>query len=180
MNKFFLLGKLSAFKGIKKTITDEQNTTDIINEIMKAHRQYKGEYDKIAGYFWRGNVNDSAKNIFKFLKNNVTYKIEPDSSQSVKSPAAIISTGMVGGHNDCKHYSLFFAGILDAWARQGKMVNWCFRFANYREGHRTPHHVFVVVNPQTNSEIWCDAVLPSFDLKKNYVNKIDKKCHYTA
>jgi len=175
MNKYFLLGKLQPYRGIKKAVTDNQSTNDIIDELLKTHRQYKSEYDKIAGYFWAGNTKETCRRIFRFLKDNVKYRIEPDSYQTVKSPAAILATSLVGGHNDCKHYSLFFAGILDALTRQGKNINWCYRFANYRPGHRIPHHVFVVVNPQTNNEIWCDAVLNNFDLKKPYINKIDKK-----
>lgn len=178
-DKYFLLGKLSPYQGIKKEIISDQNTNDIINEMMKAHRQHKAEYDKISRYFWKGNVKESCKYIFNFLKNNIKYKIEPDTFQSVKSPAAIIATGLIEGHNDCKHYSLFFAGLLDSWVRSGKKINWCYRFANYREGHRIPHHVFVVVNPQTSNEIWCDAVLDYFDQKKQYVNKIDKKMLYS-
>ena len=175
MNSYFLLGKLSPYKGIKRHIVSEQNTNDIIDEIMRAHRQHKSEYDKISDYFWRGNVKASCKYIFDFLKKNIRYNIEPDTMQTVKSPAAILASGLIGGHNDCKHYSIFFGGIADSWKRKGKPINWCYRFANYKEGRRIPHHIFVVINPQTSSEIWCDAVLPYFDYKKPYVNKIDKK-----
>jgi hypothetical protein len=179
MDKHFLLGKLTPFQNVKKTLVVSQDTTDIIEAMLKTHRQYKNEYDKIAGYFWTGSVIGTCEKIFDFLKNNVEYRIEPDTHQTVKSPAAIIATSLIKngslGKNDCKHYSLFFAGILDALTRQGKKINWCYRFANYKAGARTPHHVFVVVNPQTNNEIWCDAVLDYFNEKKPYVNKIDKK-----
>lgn len=175
VNKFFVLGKLTPYKAIKTQITDDQDTTDIINELLKTHKKYRSEYDKISGYFWRGNIKASCKYIFDFLKNNVKYRIEPDSVQTVKSPSAIIATALTNGYNDCKHYSLFFAGICDSWKRQGKPINWSYRFANYRYGKTTPHHVFVVINPNTFNEIWCDAVLPIFDEHKEYVNKIDKK-----
>lgn len=178
INRNFILGKLTPYRGVKKLLINDQNTSDIINEIIKAHKKYINDYDNISRYFWRGNVKDSCETVFNFLKNNVVYKIEPDSSQSVKSPAAIISTGMTGNHNnDCKHYSLFFAGLLDSWRRSGKNISWCYRFANYKSGNRFPHHVFVVVFPQTKSEIWCDSVLENFDEKLAYINKIDKKCY---
>lgn len=174
VNRYDILGKLTPYTGRKVKLAESQSTNDIIKEILAAHKKYASDYDKIAPQFWRGSVRTSCKYVFNFLKKNVKYKIEPDSRQSVKSPAAIIATGANGGYNDCKHYSLFFAGLLDAWKRSGKKINFCYRFANYRFLDNKPHHVFVVVNPG-GSEIWCDAVLSSFDEKKQYVNKIDKK-----
>jgi hypothetical protein len=38
-----------------------------------------------------------------------------------------------------------------------------------------PHHTFVVINPDTNNEIWIDPVLNGFNLKKQYYYKLDKK-----
>ena len=174
LNRYDILGKLTPYTGNKVKLTDSQSTNDIIKEILAAHKKHASDYDKIAPQFWRGSVRASCIYVFNFLKQNVKYKIEPDSRQSVKSPAAIIATGANGGYNDCKHYSLFFAGLLDAWKRSGKKIDFCYRFANYRFLDNKPHHVFVVVNPGKN-EIWCDAVLPSFDEKKQYVNKIDRK-----
>jgi hypothetical protein len=174
INRNDILGRLTPYYGNKVKLTESQSTNDIIKEILNAHKKYSSDYDKIAPQFWRGSVKASCKYVFNFLKKNVKYKIEPDSRQSVKSPAAIIATGANGGSNDCKHYSLFFAGLVDAWKRSGKKINFCYRFANYRFLDNKPHHVFVVVNPGGN-EIWCDAVLSSFDEKKQYINKIDKK-----
>lgn len=175
ISKYVILGRLTPYRAIKREVVDDQTTNDIINEILKTHIKYRNEYDKISSLFWRGNITASCRAIFDFLKTNVKYRIEPDTTQTVKSPAAIISTALTNGYNDCKHYSTFFAGIIDSWKRSGKPINWAYRFANYNYGKRLPHHVFVVVNPNTDREIWCDAVLPTFNEKKMYVNKIDKK-----
>jgi hypothetical protein len=174
LNRENILGRLTPYTGNKVKLTESQSTNDIIKEILNAHQKYAADYDKIAPQFWKGSVKASCNYVFNFLKKNVKYKIEPDSRQSVKSPAAIIATGANGGYNDCKHYSLFFCGLLDAWRRSGKNINFCYRFANYRLLDKKPHHVFTVVNPGGN-EIWCDAVLSSFNEKKQYINKIDKK-----
>ena len=108
-------------------------------------------------------------------KNNVKYKIEPDTRQSVKSPSAILSTGIYkNGYNDCKHYSSMIAGILDALTRRGIKINWCYRFSNYKLFNTVPHHVFCVVNCFGN-EICIDPDLNRFNEKKQYINKIDKK-----
>jgi hypothetical protein len=176
MEKIELLGKLSPFQNKNVLLSDYQNSDDIIKQILKTHRRYENEYDKISPYFWKGSLKKSCKYIYNFLKNNIDYVIEPDTRQSVKSPAAIIATG----YGDCKHYSLFFAGLLDSWRRSGKPINWAYRFANYKLFNRTPHHVFVVINPNTKNEVWCDAVLDSFNDHKPYINKIDKKFNEMA
>lgn len=165
-----ILGKLRPFENKTVLVSNYQDSADIIKQIMKAHTKYASEYDKISSYFWKGSVKNTCKYIFDFLKKKVEYDIEPDTKQTVKSPSAIIAQG----YGDCKHYSLFTAGILDSLRRSGKPINWSYRFANYKLFSRTPHHVFVVVDPHTNNEIWCDAVLEFFNNHKPYVNATDK------
>ena len=172
-----LLGILPPFRNKKVLITEYQSTSDIITQLLDGHDKFKNDYDKISNKFWRGNLIASCKYVFDFLKKNVKYKIEPDTHQSIKSPSAIFSTGYTGkGYNDCKHYSSVFGGLIDSWIRKKKTnnVNWCYRFANYKLFQTQPHHVFVVIK-NGGDEIWCDAVLSSFNEKKPYINKIDKK-----
>ena len=165
-----LLGKLKPFENKTVLVSQYQDSDDIIKEIVKAHAKYASEYDKISSYFWKGSVKKTCKAIFDYLKKHVDYDIEPDTKQTVKSPSAIIAQG----YGDCKHYSLFIAGILDSLRRKGNKINWSYRFANYKMFSRTPHHVFCVVDPHTKNEIWIDPVLEFFDNKKPYVNAVDK------
>jgi len=175
MDVGYLLGRLTPFANSRKMIVSNQSTGDIIKQIIDTHNKYKNDYDKISDQFWKGNVKNTCKYLFNFLKKNVVYSIEPDYRQSVKSPAAILATGQYStGGNDCKHYSLFQAGILDSLKRKGKSIDWCYRFANYKLFSTTPHHVFVVVKIN-GKEFWCDPVLNYWDQKKPYINKIDKK-----
>jgi hypothetical protein len=171
-----LLGKLSPYQNKLVKVTEYQQTNDIIKELLKGHEKYKNEYDKISSRFWKGDVKKSLQYVFSYLKKNVQYRIEPDTRQSIKSPAAIFATA-INGYNDCKHYSSIFGGLIDSWNRQKltkKPIEWSYRFANYKLLSSNPHHVFVVVKDK-GKEIWCDAVLSSFDQKKQYLNKIDKK-----
>jgi hypothetical protein len=175
MDVGYLLGRLTPFANSRKMIVSNQSTGDIIKQIIDTHNKYKADYDKISDKFWKGNVKNTCKYLFDFLKKNVVYSVEPDTRQSVKSPAAILATGQYStGGNDCKHYSLFQAGILDSLKRKGKNIDWCYRFANYKLFSTTPHHVFVVVKINSK-EYWCDPVLNYWDQKKPYINKIDKK-----
>lgn len=169
MNKYFLLSRLQPYRNRQILLYNNQSTNDIIHVLLNAHKLYKSDYDKICRFFWKGNAYRTARFLFQFLKNNVPYKIEPDSKQTIKSPAAIISL-----KGDCKHYASWIGGICDALCRNGKHINWCYRFANYKLFGSVPHHVFCVIKTR-DGEIWVDPVLASFNYKKPYVNKIDRK-----
>jgi len=170
-----LLNILSPFKNHQRIVVRTQSVGDIISGIMFTHNKYKSEYDKIAKQF-EGKTNlQTAKNIFDFLKAHTHYVIESDSKQTLRSPSAILVLGNKKNIGlDCKSYALFIGGILDALRRKGKNINWCYRFASYSLFNKLPHHVFVVINPDTKHEIWVDPVLPTFNNKKAYSFKIDK------
>jgi hypothetical protein len=171
-----LLSKLDSFKNNQKIISYDQTTNDIINAILKQHNKSERDYDKLFYFFDCGNYYDTAKKVFNFLKKNIQYQIEPDELQTVKTPAAILATK----NGDCKHMSLFIAGILDSYRRNtGEIFDLCYRFAAY-DGSRTPEHVFVVINPGSKNEIWCDAVLDNFNEKKEPNFYKDKKIQNMA
>jgi len=171
-----LLSKLDSFKNNQKIISYDQTTNDIINAILKQHNKSERDYDKLFYFFDCGNYYDTAKKVFNFLKKNIQYQIEPDELQTVKTPAAILATK----NGDCKHMSLFIAGILDSYRRNtGEIFDLSYRFAAY-DGSRTPEHVFVVINPGSKNEIWCDAVLDNFNEKKEPNFYKDKKIQNMA
>ena len=169
-----LLTQLDPFVNNQNIISYNQSTTDIINAILRQHNKSLKDYDKLYSFFDEGNCYNTAKKVFNYLKNNIKYIIEPENLQTIKTPAAILSTGKTTG-SDCKNYSLFMAGTLDALRRNtGENFDLCYRFASY-DNSKVPEHVFVVINPGTENEIWCDPVLNYFNEKKlpNYFK--DKK-----
>lgn len=165
MNASTLLGRLAPFENKNKILVEDQSTTDIINAICKAHNKHVNEYKKISSFFNAGTPRKTGKKIYDFLKDNVKYVIEPGSTQTVKSPAAILATG----YGDCKHYSLFAGGIL-----QNLGIPFAYRFASYKNFNSEPQHVFVVINPGTANEIFVDPVLNEFDYKKPYTHATDR------
>jgi hypothetical protein len=169
-----IYNKLTPFNNSAKMLVPDQQVSDIITGMLNAHTKYAPEYQKIAQSFAGRDVKSTARNIYDFLKKNVNYVIEPDDKQMLKSPSAILYTGKTTG-SDCKNYALFTAGILDALNRSGFPIKWAFRYASYRMFDKMPHHTFVVINPDTNKEIWIDPVLNGFNLKKQYYYKLDKK-----
>lgn len=153
--------KLSLVKG-------KQSVYDIIAEILKAHKEYAPQYDKICVKFDGNSLKKICDNISDFLKKNVPYEMEPEARQTAKSPAAILAT-----KSDCKHYASWAGGCLDALCRRGKNIDWCYRFASYDYLHPDPEHVFVVVKKPGSGEIWIDPT-PGAD-KARPVYIIDKK-----
>lgn len=166
MDATTIMGRLEPFKNKQTMLVAEQSTGDIIEAITEAHKMHAPDYSQISSFFKAPTKRETAKRIFNFLKKNVKYVIEPGNRQTVKSPAAILATG----HGDCKHYSLFAGGVL-----QNLGIPFAYRFSSYRMFDKQPQHVFVVVNPGTNDEIWIDPVLKEFDYKKPYNYAIDKK-----
>jgi len=161
-----LLHHISGFENRKNIIVEDQSTGDIIKAILDTHPKYKDDYNKIAGYFKGSNEIKSCEKIWNFLKKNIRYVVESESKQFVRSPAAILKQAV----SDCKCYALFAGGICDSLG-----MKFCYRFASYNDYSKQPGHVFVVVNPGTQNEIWIDPVLSYFNYKKPYFYKIDKK-----
>jgi hypothetical protein len=177
-----ILKQLPPFENRRDILVNDQDVADIITGILATHKKYGKQYDTIAPYFEGRNNYETGRNIWSFLKNNVRYKVEPESAQMLKSPAAII-TGYIDGRknsSDCKNMSLFTGGVLDALNRRGVRINWAYRFASYKLWDKVPQHVFVVINPDTKNEIWVDAVLPGYDYKKQYYYKTDRNINNMA
>ena len=165
-----ILGKLSPFKNYKRVISQDQTVSDIINGILDCHEKYKSEYDKISEDFLGENELETARNIYKFLKDNVPYYIESTKNQTLRSPAAIVAVP-----GDCKSYSLFANGIFDSLNRKGIFKTpIAYRFADYR-GIDEFQHVFSVLYPGTSKEIWIDPVLNTFNEKRQPTSFKDKK-----
>jgi len=168
--------QLPLYQNKRHVLIHNQSVGDIISGILQTHSKYKSDYDRIALKFAGRDAVQIARNVYDYLKKHTYYVIESDTRQTLRSPSAILALGQnprVG--LDCKSYSLFIAGVLAAWQRRGMNINWCYRFASYKIADKIPHHVFVVINPNTNHEIFVDPVLPTFNDKKQYHYKIDRK-----
>ena len=172
--KELLMGRLT-YQGEKKLLMENQQVDDIINQLIKHHTEHAADYDKICMFFVRDSPRKTLQAIFDFLKKNVDYVVESEENQKLKTPGSIIYTGKTTG-SDCKNYSLFTNGIVDALNRKGIVkIPFCYRFASYKLFQEQPQHVFAVAYPGTKNEIWIDPVLPTFDYRKKYTSKIDKK-----
>lgn len=176
MERITLLKKLPPFRNNGVLIKDRQSVSDIINEVVAAHKFFQNDYCRIASDFDFGGGDVTLKKLFDFLKNNVRYEEESEENQTSKSPAAIVATGK----GDCKHYALFIAGVLDALNKKGYAFDWLFRFASYDPVTRIAGHVFVVAKVN-GVEYWIDPVLKTFNSRRPYpVTFKDKKINVMA
>ena len=161
-----VLAAVPAFQGKEMVVRPSRHTTNqIINEVLEAHRFFAPDYDRLIEKISFGSGGQVLENVFDFCRENLHYVIESSNYQSTRSPAGIIELGNDRGIGvDCKHYSGFIAGVLDAINRaKGKRVyDWCYRFASY-DGSEEPEHVFVVVKKEDGKEIWVDPVLLFFN-----------------
>lgn len=172
ITKDLILSKLPAYTGSKQVLIDDQNTDDIIKGILENHEKYKDDYDKISEYFVGRNDINTAKNVYTFLKKYVPYYIEPSKFQTLRSPSAILS---IKQGADCKSYASFVNGIFDSLNRKGIFkIPLAYRFASYKNT-RNPGHVFAVLYPGNENEIWVDNVLENFNEKKQPTYFKDKK-----
>jgi hypothetical protein len=173
VNRNILIGKVSPFIGKREIVVANQDTVDIIDALIKNHYKYSNEYDKIFRYFDGGSVEETAYNVWQFLKDDFKYTIEPEKMQILRSPAAILASNVIG--IDCKGYATFANGIMEAYRRNTKKdFDVYYRFASYDPFDSTPQHVFAVVN-ENGVEYWIDPVLDQFDEKKQPYYYKDKK-----
>lgn len=157
MNSNTLLKVLPPYLGQKQILVGEQSLKDVIGGVVDASNKYKDQYKAIWQYFDGNGVIDTARNVWKYCKQNLIYDIEPDNRQTVKTPSAIIATKK----NDCKNYALFSSGIMQCY-RDATNANFdiMLRFAGYNGNDIT--HVFCVIS-YNGKELWIDPVLNKFN-----------------
>ena len=161
--------KFPPFKEESILIEQDQSVPDIINEILEAHQVFERDYDKIALYFKGSNTRQTCNNIFSFLKKNIKYIRESDNNQTTRLPIGILEPQ----EGDCKHYSSFAGGILDALNRKGCNIDWLYCFASYKLFVKTPYHVFVIAFDDMGNEIVIDPTpeaegkVPMWTVKKS-------------
>lgn len=130
----------------------EKNVPRAIQQTREFSRQFEGD-----------TVTDTAKNIWDFLKRNITYRKDGTQQQDVRLPSRFIhdATG------DCKSYSLTTAAIL---ANLGLPAS--FRYANYRGG-KIPTHVYTVTRDENGRTVIIDGVYHTFNAEKPPTYKFD-------
>ena len=150
-----VLSRLPPSLGEYQLIKETQYVLDIVSEVRKAHKMFGSFYDQFADLFYNRNPGIVTDNLYHFCKKYLRYFEQPKEWQSSLMPQGIIELGYQGNGVDCKHYSLFCAGVLGSLNR---LYNCCFvaryLFVGYG-GAKEPYHVYVSVRDREN-DIWLD------------------------
>lgn len=169
IDKQTLLQRLPPYQDEWITTVEDQRVSDIISEVLEAHKLNARFYDCIALYFDAEDPDEIARTLYEFCKQNFRYVEESEATQKSFTPQGALSEGNI----DCKGYAGFIGGCLGGIERAtGKRLNWNYRFASYRLFDDTPGHVFVVMN-NLGEEIWVDPT-PGAETKRP-VWEINKK-----
>lgn len=151
-------------------VIHNQTTNDIINQVLYQHNENRKQAKQIAHLFDGGNMYETCRNIWNFLKYEIPYSVEPSSKQTTKTLSRMLTDAKQGKGSDCKHYSGFAGNILEACGYN----SWFYRFAGYSNHSNVPTHVYVVAN-DGSGKIYVDAVIGYFDTEKEFKIKVDKK-----
>lgn len=146
-----ILARLPPYYDQWELINPSQYVPDIINEICTVHVLYAPYYDCFSDLFYRKKIDDVAEELHRFCKHFIHYKAE-----GVRRQTSAIPTGIIyRAQGDCKHFSLFIAGVIDSLNRlYGCDFDWCYYFAGY-DGADEPYHVYVSAVDK-DEEIWID------------------------
>lgn len=176
MDRVSLL-RILPLRSTSTLISSKQTIPEIRDEVLEAHVYYAKDYDLIADEFERRDLSQTFRDLWFFLKNNLRYRMETEKKQTTKSPAWILYDGI----GDCKHYSLFIAGVLNVLQRKGRKFDWWFAFASYDPGETQPGHVFVIAE-WNNRKYWIDPVLNAFNerLKPDFLYQLQPKNYNMA
>ena len=107
-------------------------------------------------------IEETCRNIWQFLKDNITYVADTD-LQAIQSPDSLLKK-LTG---DCKSYSVFAASILDNLG-----IPYFIRFSSNLPNKRM-HHVYIVV-PAKGKENVLDAVMDEYN------NEVTHEHFYTV
>lgn len=103
---------------------------------------------------------DTAKNIYSYLQNTITYRRDSDGYQDVRLPK-YFHNSKVG---DCKSFTL---NTLAIWASLYPEDRIYFFYAGYSAGP-DPTHVYALIEPRNSSPIIIDGCWYFFNSEKTY------------
>lgn len=154
--------------GSDQLMMERQNTNDLAKAIAKSHQDNLKYAKKIAFLFRGYDDQETARNIFNFIKKYVPYTIEPGERQCTKTLPRMLDDARNGIGSDCKMYSVLTGTILKTLK-----IPFKYRLAGYSTNY--PQHIYCKTDKYT-----IDAVLPHFNYEKPYNYKKDMALYNLA
>ena len=144
---------------------DVQETQDIIDDLVYCFKKYNDQAKPVSKKFSTGYIVTDAKNIYDFIKNNISYVAEPEKFQTTRSFSRIIHDKF----GDCKHSALLASAI--GWNLGYNVI---FRFVSYDKGDAYGHVYTLIENPTTGKRVVIDPLQP-FNQEKYFYKNVDYK-----
>lgn len=136
----------------KNTLVCVGYNDDVVRVEMDCYHLWKDQPKELVRDL-RGTVDERCEAIFAYLLDHVTYKLDDDGMQYVKSPARLLRDGF----GDCKSLTMFLACCLHCMG-----IKHIIRFVNY-DGGRQYTHVYPVAIDECGNEIILDACEKDID-----------------
>lgn len=150
----------------KKTIIHKNgDTDDIIDVILLGERrfeQYGADFCQWANANFKA-TKEGLSILWKYVRNEFKYKVDPSGKQWIKTPPALASTGK----GDCKSKTLFVNAVLRCLG-----IKYKIRFTSYDKNDPTIKHVYTVAYLD-GEEIIIDSVYRKFNQEVAYKHKRD-------
>jgi hypothetical protein len=132
------------------TATGDVETKDIMYTLLMALPAAVDSLLYVPGVEQIFKTSDIPVNAARFLRENVTYREDGLTHQTIQLPNALFASGF----GDCKSFSLFIAAVLTkAGIKNG------FRFAAYQPGEFT--HVYNFYIDNSINVVYLDACIPN-------------------
>jgi hypothetical protein len=149
---------MSLIKGLPKVIEKDTSLETTIREIKKMTISQTESVKDLAARLYTGNTEQDCYHVWHWIKNNISYKLDPRGTERIRNPRASHLDQFVGV--DCEDYSIFACCLL--------------RCMNYK-----PEFVIVAFNGKPNfGHIYAqceafalDCVLGQFDQHPPNVTK---------
>lgn len=143
---------------------------DVVENELACYEQWKDQPIELVKDL-SGSIDDKCEAVFSYLVNHVTYKLDDDGMQYIKSPARLLKDGC----GDCKSFTMFIACCLNCLG-----IKHIIRFVNY-DGGKQYTHVYPVAIDENGNEIILDACEKDtdgvilYDFAREYKKKLDFK-----
>ena len=138
-------------RGIRQTRYFNGNTADIIRTILFADSRVKSFVHPSQVKTLIGPTEkDTLRNVFLFVRNNLTYQADRPGLEIVRSPGYLMQTGI----GDCKSFSLLIAALL-----QSLGFKYRYRFTGPTASGPF-RHVYIVATTSKGEDVVLDATPP--------------------
>ena len=140
-------------RGLQYLCVDNCGTSDIMQSIALVDSRSAPDTAPVAAMFAGPNVLSTCRNIWHYLRNEITYKEDTGEVQYAQSPAQLVQSKQ----GDCKSFALFAASVL-----KNLGIPHCYRFVWFDAAHRQGH-VYVIVPTANGQYITIDGTLARFN-----------------